>query len=102
MTGTRSILIVVPEVLDARPRLSGIAIVDDKWSLCGCFSASDLRVLPSTPRSWVRDDSPVDSSQGITVDSFAEFDRSILGFLQKVTKTVRSPSSCILRHQLNR
>jgi CBS-domain-containing membrane protein len=57
-------------------RVSGVAIVDDNWSLCGCFSASDLR--------------------GITVESFRRFDTTVLEFVQDVVKTQaeRVPVSC--------
>jgi CBS-domain-containing membrane protein len=57
-------------------RVSGIAIVDDNWTLCACFSASDLR--------------------GITVDSFRHFDKTVLEFVRDVIKTQvdRTPISC--------
>lgn len=59
-------------------RVSGIAIVDDNWVLCGCFSASDLR--------------------GITVESFYRFNTTVLDFVQEVVKTQvnRPPVSCSL------
>lgn len=69
-------------------RVSGIAIVDDNWVLCGCFSASDLRVL--LPLSVSRRTHLSDVSlQGITVESFYRFNTTVLDFVQEVVKTVR-------------
>lgn len=57
-------------------RISGLAIVDDNWALCGCFSASDLR--------------------GITAETFAQFDKNVLDFVRDVVKTQadRRPVCC--------